>query len=143
MVDLRLSVVKRRSMRSLTMPACQQAPVPRHVTPTPVASPKTSPLAACAATAASPGPQVLLQNQPAPDDLVFDNAGRLFFSDIKRDFVSALNADGSVERIAGGMSAPEGIVVQADGRILVGEQGRNRVGALAPKKPALTLWPTV
>jgi len=124
----------------MTVTACRQAPVTQHVTPTPVASPKTSPLAACAATAASPGPQVLLQNQPAPDDLVFDNAGRLLFSDIKTGFVSALNADGSVERIAGGMSAPEGIVVQADGRILVGEQGRNRVVAIDPKSHAVTLW---
>ena len=124
----------------MTVTACQHAPVTRHVTPTPIASQKTSPLAACAATAASPGPQVLLQNQPAPDDLVFDNAGRLLFSDIKTGFVSALNADGSVERIAGGMSAPEGIVVQADGRILVGEQGRNRVVAIDPKTHAVSQW---
>ena len=38
------------------------------------------------------------------------------------------------------MSAPEGIVVQADGRILVGEQGRNRVVAIDPKTHAVTLW---
>ena len=51
-----------------------------------------------------------------------------------------LNADGSVQRIAGGMSAPEGIVVQADGRILVGEQGRNRVVAIDPQTHVVTLW---
>src|SRR2546426_8056104 len=38
------------------------------------------------------------------------------------------------------MSAPEGIVVQADGRILVGEQGRNRVVAIDPKTHAVTQW---
>ena len=79
-------------------------------------------LAACPAKAAPSGPQVLLQNLPAPDDLAFDNDGRLLFSDIKTGDVSALKADGSVVRIAGGMSEPEGIVVQDDGHILVAEQ---------------------
>jgi sugar lactone lactonase YvrE len=124
----------------MTVAACQQGPVAPKVTPTASPSPKASAIAACPAATASPGAQVLLQNQPAPDDLAFDNDGRLLFSDIKTGFVSALNADGSVERIAGGMSAPEGIVVQADGRILVGEQGRNRVVAIDPKTHAVTLW---
>ena len=124
----------------ITVAACQQGPVAPKVTPTGSASPKASALAACPATTAGAGPQVLLQNQPAPDDLAFDNQGRLLFSDIKTGAVSALNADGSVERIAGGMSAPEGIVVQADGRILVAEQGRNRVVAIDPQTHAVTQW---
>src|SRR6202165_5476077 len=124
----------------ITVAACQQGPVAPKVTPTGSASPEASALAACPATTAGAGPQVLLQNQPAPDDLAFDNQGRLLFSDIKTGAVSALNADGSVERIAGGMSAPEGIVVQADGRILVAEQGRNRVVAIDPQTHAVTQW---
>jgi sugar lactone lactonase YvrE len=124
----------------MTVAACQQGPVAPKVTPTASPSAKASAIAACPAATASPGAQVLLQNQPAPDDLAFDNAGRLLFSDIKTGFVSALNADGSVERIAGGMSAPEGIVVQADGRILVGEQGRNRVAAIDPQTHAVSAW---
>ncbi|MEA2636656.1 MAG: hypothetical protein QOH92_3423 [Chloroflexota bacterium] len=121
--------------------ACQQAPVaPTAITPTTSPSSKASALAACPAAPASPGPQVLLQKQPAPDDLAFDNSGRLLFSDINTGAVSALNPDGSVERIAGGMSAPEGIVVQADGRILVAEQGRNRVVAIDPQTHAVTQW---
>jgi sugar lactone lactonase YvrE len=124
----------------MTVAACQQGPVGPKVTPTASPSPKASAIAACPAATASPGAQVLLQNQPAPDDLAFDNDGRLLFSDIKTGFVSALNADGSVERIAGGMSAPEGIVVQGDGRILVGEQGRNRVAAIDPQTHAVTAW---
>ena len=82
----------------------------------------------------------MLRNLPAPDDLAFDNDGRLLFSDIKAGTVSALNADGSVQRIAGGMSAPEGIVVQADGHILVGEQGRNRLVAIDPQTHAVSQW---
>src|ERR1700682_6345048 len=124
----------------ITVAACQQGPPAPSVTPMPSPSPKAPALAACPAATALPGPQVLLQNQPAPDGLAFDNAGRLLFSDIKTGAVSALNADGTVERIAGGMSAPEGIVVQSDGRILVAEQGRNRVVAIDPQTHAVTQW---
>jgi sugar lactone lactonase YvrE len=97
-------------------------------------------LAACPSTPARTGPQVLAQKLPAPDDLAFDNDGRLLFSDINAGTVSVLKPDGSVERIAGGMSAPEGIVVQADGRILVAEQGRNRVVAIDPQTHAVSQW---
>ena len=83
---------------------------------------------------------MLLRNLPAPDDLAFDNQGRLLFSDVKAGSVSALRADGSVERIAAGLSGPEGIVVQADGRILVAEQGRNRVVAIDPQSHAVSQW---
>jgi len=123
----------------LALAACQPAAAPSP-TPSAAASPTTPTLAACPASRASPGPEVLLRNQPAPDDLAFDKDGRLLFSDIKAGTVSALKADGSVERIAGGMSAPEGIVVLADGRILVGEQGRNRVAAIDPQTHAISLW---
>ena len=138
----RLSVrAKRLVLVSLLIASagCQQAPTapPTHSTTPNVTS---SGLAACPASPASPGPQVLLQNLPAPDDLAFDNAGRLLFSDIKAGTVSAIKADGSVERIAGGMSAPEGIVVQDDGRILVAEQGRNRLVAIDPQTHALSQW---
>jgi sugar lactone lactonase YvrE len=124
----------------ITAAACQQGSVAPSVSPTTSPTPKPSVLAACPAGSASPGPQVLLQKQPAPDDLAFDNNGRLLFSDIKTGAVSILNLDGSVERVAGGMSAPEGIVVQADGRILVGEQGRNRVVAIDAQTHAVTQW---
>lgn len=83
---------------------------------------------------------MLLQNLPAPDDLAFDNDGRLLFSDINAGTVSVLHADGSVERIAGGLSSPEGIVVQHDGRILVAEQRRNRVVAIDPQSHGVSLW---
>jgi sugar lactone lactonase YvrE len=117
---------------------CQQAPAPPGHSATPRAIPSS--IAACPASPSAPGPQVLLQKQPAPDDLAFDGAGRLLFSDIKAGTVSALKADGSVERIAGGLSAPEGIVVQDDGRILVAEQGRNRVVAIDPQTHAISAW---
>jgi sugar lactone lactonase YvrE len=74
---------------------------------------------------------VVISNLQAPDDLYFGSDGRLFFSDIKAGTVSAMNLDGSVERIAAGLSEPEGIVLQGrqygSGPLLVAEQGRNRV----------------
>ena len=80
----------------ITAAACQQSPV------TPTATPSTSSsgrLGACPGSAASPGQQVLLQRLPAPDDLAFDNTGRLLFSDINTGSISALNADGSVTAV--------------------------------------------
>jgi sugar lactone lactonase YvrE len=126
-------------MLLMTASGCQQAP---RTSPTPSATASVSPpaLAACPATPAPAGPQILAQKVSAPDDLAFDNDGRLLFSDIQAGTVSALKSDGTVERIAGGMSAPEGIVVRADGRILVAEQGRNRVIAIDPQTHAVTPW---
>lgn len=143
MKRLTISAIAKRMaivMVVITAAACQLAPVAPSAKASSTPSPTASPLAACPTTAASLGPQVLLQKMPAPDDVVFDNDGRLLFSDITAGTVSALNADGSVTRIAGGMSAPEGMVVQADGRILVAEQGRNRVMAIDPQTHAVSLW---
>jgi sugar lactone lactonase YvrE len=64
----------------------------------------------------------------------------LLFSDINAGTVSMLTAGGSVERLASGLSAPEGIVVQGDGRILVAEQGKNRIIAIDPQSHAVSQW---
>ena len=121
--------------------ACQSATT----APSPKPSPSpTEPLTACASTPAPAGPQPLLQNLAAPDDLAFNLDARLLFSDITAGTVSALNPDGSVERIAGGLSAPEGIVVEGaqygSGRTLVAEQGRNQVMAIDPQSHSTSVW---
>jgi sugar lactone lactonase YvrE len=120
--------------------ACQQAGT--RPASSPSARPTSSPLAACPLGPPAPAQQVLLSNRPAPDDLAFDNQGRLLFSDINAGSVFALNGDGSVQTIAGGLSEPEGIVVQADGRMLVAEQGRNRISAIDPQTHAVSVWRT-
>ena len=122
-----------------TAAGCQQAQKPSP-SPSPTASASPLGLSACPSTPAPAGPQILAQKLPAPDDLAFDNDGRLLFSDINAGTVSVLKPDGSVERIAGGLSAPEGIVVQDDGHILVAEQGRNRVVAIDPRTHAFSQW---
>ena len=124
----------------MVVASCQQAPATPSIKPAVTPSPSASPLAACPSTPAPGGPQVVVKNLPAPDDLAFGPDARLLFSDIKAGTISALSPDGSVERIAGGMSAPEGIVAHDDGRILVAEQGRNRVVAIDPQTHALSQW---
>jgi len=124
----------------MVVASCQQAPATPSIKPAVTPSPSASSLAACPSTPAPGGPQLVVKNLSAPDDLAFGPDARLLFSDIKAGTISALNPDGSVERIAGGMSAPEGIVAQDDGRILVAEQGRNRVVAIDPQTHALSQW---
>ncbi|MDQ6712238.1 MAG: hypothetical protein M3Z28_03490 [Candidatus Dormibacteraeota bacterium] len=128
--------------------ACQQTPVTPSVKPTATPSPLVSPLAACPSTPAPGGPQVVLSKLPAPDDLAFGLDARLLFSDIKAGTASALNLDGSVERIAAGLSEPEGIVQQGrqhgSGPLLVAEQGRNRVVRIAMdfQSHSVSVWRT-
>jgi sugar lactone lactonase YvrE len=123
---------------------CQQGAASPTASPSPHSTPTATPLAACPLPSAPTGPQVVVQKLPAPDDLAFGLDERLLFSDINTGAVSALNADGSVERIAAGLSAPEGIVPQGarygSGRLLVAEQGRNRITAIDPQSHATSLW---
>jgi len=133
------SIVVKRALILLTIVAagCQ----PGLISPSPRPSPTPGALRACPAGASAPaGPQALLSNLPAPDDLAFDNDGRLLFGDIKAGTVSALGIDGSVQRIADGLRVPEGIVVLANGEILVAEQGRNRIVAIDPASRAVRQW---
>jgi sugar lactone lactonase YvrE len=136
-------VVKRRLAAVLMLMAtgCQQGAVAPSPTPTARPTATLSPLAVCPLGAPVTAPQVLVQHLPAPDDLAINVDGRLLFTDINTGTVSALNADGSVERIASGLSAPEGMVVQP-GRILVAEQGRNRVVAIDQQSRAVSVWRT-
>jgi sugar lactone lactonase YvrE len=130
------------AMLVMTAAGCQPGQVDHSATPTARPSATVSPLAACPSGAVTAGAQVLLQHLPAPDDLAFTLDERLLFTDINAGTVSALNADGTVERIASGLSAPEGIVVQGSGRILVAEQGRNQLVAIDPQSHAITVWRT-
>ncbi len=103
------------------------------------ARPTATPLA-CPAGAAASGSQVLKSGLPGPDDLAFLPDGRLLFSDIRAGTVSALNPDGTVVAIARGLAAPEGMVMGGEGRLLVAEQGRNRIVAVDLASHAVSLW---
>ena len=88
-------------------------------------------------TATTTAPQrytahVVLSGGARPDDLVFDQQGRLLFSDFYNGTVSRVNSDGSVTRILKGLAGPEGLVVLADGTLIIAEQHSNRILSLAP-----------
>jgi len=131
----------------MVLASCQPTPTPT-IKPTVTPSPSASPLAACPSTPAPNGPQVVVKNLPAPDDLAFGLDARLYFSDIKAGTVSVLNSDGSVEPIAAGLKEPEGIVQQGrqygSGPLVVAEQGRNRVVRIAMdfQSHAVSVWRT-
>ncbi len=106
-----------------------QAPSPTKSIPTPTVVPPTP---THAATPERYTARTLLQGVDRPDDLAFDKNGRLLFSDAHNGTVSRLNANGSVTVLLSGVSAPEGLVVLADGTMIIAEQGPNRILSLAP-----------
>jgi sugar lactone lactonase YvrE len=75
---------------------------------------------------------LLLRGVGRPDDLAFDQQGRLLFSDEIDGTISRLNADGSVTVVLVDRAGPEGLVVQLDGTIIFAEQDTNRIVSLAP-----------
>ncbi len=83
---------------------------------------------------------VVLKGVGRPDDLAFDQQGRLLFSDFYNGTVSRLNADGSVTVLISGLAGPEGIVVLSDGTMIIAEQRTNRILSVAPgSKSAIVL----
>ncbi|GAC1347113.1 MAG: hypothetical protein NVS4B7_18320 [Ktedonobacteraceae bacterium] len=83
--------------------------------------------------------RVLLQEVGRPDDLVFDQQGRLLFSDFYNGTISRVNADASVTILLRGLTGPEGLVVLPNGTMIIAEQRTNRILAWA----AGTSSPTV
>src|SRR5579875_585469 len=76
--------------------------------------------------------QVLLRGVGRPDDLAFDQQGRLLFSDEIDGTINRLNADGSVTRLLNDPAGPEGLVPLPDGSLIFAEQTTNRIMRLAP-----------
>jgi len=82
---------------------------------------------------------VVLKGVGRPDDLAFDQQGRLLFSDENNGTISRVNADGSVTLLLIDHAGPEGLVVLSDGTIIFAEQETNRIVSLAPGASAPTL----
>lgn len=83
--------------------------------------------------------RLLLAGRYRPDDLAFDPAGHLIFSDAYRGTVSRLNADGSVTVLVSGLAAPEGLVFLRNGTLIIAEQQTNRILAFSPATAALSV----
>lgn len=108
----------------------RMTPTTSVITPTPIV---TTPIP----VPTHPTPQhytrhVLLAGGNRPDDLVFDRAGHLLFSNPHNGTVNRLNADGSVTVLLSNIAAPEGLVVLADGTLVIAEQGTDRILTLSP-----------
>jgi streptogramin lyase len=91
-----------------------------------------------------PAPQqytshVILSGAARPDDLTFDQQGRLLFSDFYNGTVSRINANGTVTTILSGLAGPEGLVVLSDGTLIIAEQRTNRILSLAPEASSPTV----
>jgi len=86
---------------------------------------------------------IVLAGVGRPDDLAFDDQGRLLFSDFYHGTISRLNANGSVTILVSGLAGPEGIVVLSDGTMIIAEQRTNRILSLAPGTQSLTVLRTL
>jgi sugar lactone lactonase YvrE len=83
--------------------------------------------------------RLLLSGRYRPDDLVFDPAGHLLFSDVYRGTISRLNANGSVTQLISGLAGPEGLVFLPNGTLVIAEQRTNRVLAYSPQTGSLSV----
>lgn len=101
------------------------------VTPSPTPTPRSAP--------AHYRARVILRGVGRPDDLVFDQEGRLLFSDEDDGTISRLNADGSVTRLLNDAAGPEGLVSLPNGTVIFAEQQTNRIMKLLPGTKTPTL----
>lgn len=76
--------------------------------------------------------QVVVQGIGRPDDLIFDQQGRLLFSDEIDTTISRVNADGSVTQLLKDANGPEGMISLPNGTLIFSEQESNRIVSLAP-----------
>jgi sugar lactone lactonase YvrE len=76
--------------------------------------------------------RVLFHGAAHPDDLAFDNQGRLLFSDVDGGTVNRVDANGRLTVLLRGIAGPEGIVVLPDGTLFIAEQQTNRILRLDP-----------
>lgn len=58
-----------------------------------------------------------------PDDLTLDPQGRVVFSDSGSGEIFRIESEGHVTRLASGLPAPEGVIVEPDGSLLIAIQG--------------------
>ncbi len=75
---------------------------------------------------------IVLSGVGRPDDLIFDQQGRLLFSDFYNGTISRVNANGTATVLLSGLAGPEGMVVLPDGAMIFAEQHTNRILSLAP-----------
>jgi glucose/arabinose dehydrogenase len=108
-------------------------------TPTASASASAS-LNRCPPAAALGSLPVLARVNGDPDDVAVTPSGSLWLSDRDGGRLVELSASGNVLRTIADANGPEGIVVLADGKLLVAQQVPNRLDLLDPATRAFSPW---
>lgn len=123
----------------LVASACASSATPAPISTTQAARATATLASTAAATTPSPATtpshsivRVLFHGAAHPDDLAFDNQGRLLFSDVDGGTVNRVEVGGSLTVLRRGIAGPEGIVVLPDGTMFIAEQQTNRILRLDP-----------
>jgi sugar lactone lactonase YvrE len=96
--------------------------------PTPTATARLATLAQCPGQPAGAAALPILYRGGSPDDVTADPAGGMWVSDTGAGTVYHVTAAaGAVDITRSGFSSPEGMVLLANGDLLVAEQGRNQI----------------
>lgn len=73
-------------------------------------------------------PMLLLnQHLGMPDDLTLAPDGSIIFSNLQTGSVERLSNDAPPTVLVSGLHTPEGVAIQADGALIIAEQGTNRI----------------
>jgi sugar lactone lactonase YvrE len=133
---------------SIALSACSQKLSPARLLPTstagkahitPTFSPPLKTTSTPDTTPTRYKAHLLLSGRYRPDDLVFDPAGHLLFSDVYRGTISRLNANGSVTQLISGLAGPEGLAFLPNGTLVIAEQRTNRILAYSPQTGSLSV----
>lgn len=128
----------------LFVAACATSSATVRATPTATAVPTATP-----SPTATPPPHytrvTLGHGAGNPDDLTLDLQARVVFSDSGSGQVFRIEADGHVTQLASGLPAPEGVLVEPDGSLLVAIQGTpghvtDQIVHLTPGTSAVTVF---
>ncbi len=95
------------------------------------------------AQAGAPRVTVLAHGFGQPDDLAWGPHGAIYFSDFGNSAVNVLLPNGQRRVVRAGLSAPEGIVVQRDGSLVVAEQGPNSLVRIDPTHGTMRMLATI
>ncbi|MFL5625558.1 MAG: hypothetical protein ACJ788_08180 [Ktedonobacteraceae bacterium] len=99
-------------------------------TSTPTATPTTNPTSDT--TPRHFTAHTILHGGARPDDLVLDTQSHLLFSDFYNGTISRVNPDKTATVLLRGIAGPEGMIVLANGTMIIAEQRTNRILSLAP-----------
>ena len=130
-ISILICLVSLASCSSLSKPVTNR-PTSTATSTVPPASPSPTASSTTDTTPTHYTRTVLLKGVGRPDDLAFDQQGRLLFSDFYNGTVNRVSANGSVTVLISGLAGPEGLVVLPDGTMIIAEQRTNRILSLTP-----------